>query len=177
MFILRAFAAMLSLFAITYLSVSCIVLLLWQQVHRAFARRSSVALARGLYLVRIAPLLIAAAVALLYELPSFLRFEPAGVAEGLSPVTMSFSGLVLVASVMAAWHMRAACRRTDELCSTIARDASDAGPMLAVVGAIQQRVLISQKAAELLQQEELSRALAHETAHVRSRDNLRKLHE
>lgn len=176
MFTLRAVAAMLSLFAIVYLSASCLVLAMWRPISRLVARGSSVTLARNLYLLRVAPLAIAAAGAVLYELPSFLRFEPAGVAEGLSPIPLALSVLVLVAAMVVAWRMREACRRTEELCQSIASEATDAtAPIFAVAGAIQQRMLVSQKAAGLLEQEELSRALAHETAHLHSRDNLRKL--
>lgn len=176
MFTLRAFAAILSLFAITYLSASCIVLVAWRRVSQYFGELSSVALAQSLYLLRVTPLVIAAVVALLYELPSFLRFEPTGVREGLSPVPMTLSAVVVLAASVAAWRMREACRRTDELCIGIAGDAAYAnGPLFAVAGAIQQRVLISQKVSGLLEQEEISRALAHESAHVQSRDNLRKL--
>ena len=48
-------------------------------------------------------------------------------------------------------------------------------PTLTVVGLRESKVLVSEKAIAALSPEELGTALRHETAHIRSRDNLKKL--
>lgn len=75
--------------------------------------------------------------------------------------------------VVAGWMDGAKFLRTDAeaLAFRSRRDV----PPLTLVGVCRPRVLVSEAAVSLLSREELHIALKHEIAHVRSRDNLKKL--
>ena len=189
MYTLRAIAATLSILAIGYVVFSSLVAASWRPLAERFSRRSSVAFARFLYGLRVGPFVGAVVAALLFELPSFLFFEPKVVDEPLAPAPVSLSILSIAFAVVVLWRTVAACRHTSELCEswTTGRhsvhgdeqlqvyETNASGPPVAVVGFRTPRLLLSPQLKTILERGELERALAHETAHVRQRDNLRKL--
>lgn len=189
MYTLRAIAATLSILAVSYVLFSALVAALWRPMARKFSRRSSVAFAQFLYLVRITPLAGAVVAALCFELPSFLVLEPKVVNEPLAVVPVSLSVLSIGFAVIVLWRTAAACRHTSDLCESWTTgsytvhgqqkmpvyETNASGPPVAVVGVRAPRLLLSPGLKTILEQGELERALAHETAHVRHRDNLRKL--
>ena len=189
MYTLRAIAATLSILAISYVVFSALVAASWRALAERFSRRSSVSFAQFLYGLRTAPLAAAIVVALCFELPSFLFFEPKVVDEPLAPVPVILSILCIAFAVVVLWRTAAACRHTSDLCRSWTTgcysvhgdeqlpvyETNASGPAVAVVGVRTPRLLLSPGLKTILERGELERALAHETAHVRHRDNLRKL--
>lgn len=189
MYAIRCLAATLSIFAIVYVALSVLIASGWRMAARFSPRRSNVSYARFLYMVRMTPLLGAMVAALSFELPSFLFFEPKGVEEQLGAWPLALSALWLLFAASVVWQAVAVCRRTSDLC----RDwtgglpalqeqqgmpvftTNTSAPPMAVAGIRDPQLLVSSTLLQALEQSELERALAHETAHVRHRDNLRKL--
>jgi beta-lactamase regulating signal transducer with metallopeptidase domain len=131
----------------------------------------------------------AGAVVLLLTMPSFLYLEPHAVEEaiGLGGLAMALcgAGVIVVGfvSAVAAWWRASrfvhACtansRRLDAGVGVPAFEVSCAAPALLVSGVYRPRLLVSGRAAELLSPSEMEVAIRHEMAHVRGRDNLKKM--
>ena len=120
-------------------------------------------------------------------LPAFVRFEPQYGYElpGVLVFTLAALTMVLVAAgayrgISAALATRALIRRWQALrrqpsAAGIALDVVDAPAVVAVSGFWRPRVLIGRDVARECTDEELALILAHEEAHVRSRDNVKQL--
>jgi beta-lactamase regulating signal transducer with metallopeptidase domain len=127
--------------------------------------------------------------ALFFELPSFLYFEPKGLDEQLGVLPITLSAVCLVVLGWRVWQAVSVCKRTSELCRHWTDGVQEAqqkqglpvfttsssAPALAVVGIRQPRLLLCPELLLKLNRAELDRALAHEAAHVRNRDNFRKM--
>ena len=123
-------------------------------------------------------------------LPSYWRYEPREFVEGFD-LTLTALAVLALAVVMAgaargvsAW--RRAARRTDEWMRD-ARPLSVPGmmmpafaiaaapPVMALVGVVRPRLLVTQPVLDALTEEELLAASAHEVGHWRALDNLKRL--
>jgi Zn-dependent protease with chaperone function len=189
MYAIRCVAATLSILAIVYILLSALVALGWRLAVRFFPQPSSVSSARFLYMIRVAPLLGAILAALWFELPSFLYFEPKGLEEQVGTWPLALSALCLLFAGSVAWQVVSVCRRTSDLCRhwtgglPAVRErqglpvftTNTSAPPMAVAGIREPRLLLSPALLQALEQSELDRSLAHEAAHVRHWDNLRKL--
>jgi len=189
MFALRGVAVSLAVFGLVYVSLSFVVAHGWKLAKRAWQLRSARTNADFLFGLRMLPLAVSVLVAGILVVPSFLFLEPHSISEpiGVIPLGLSFCCLVLFA---AGWFKAAAAlRRTSRMVTGWMKDGATsasrtelqivhvrgAAPALAVAGIHNPRVLISEAAAVVLTQPELQTALRHEVAHVRRRDNLKKL--
>lgn len=189
MFVLRCLGVSLACFLVLYGIVSLAVSLAWARVRSAAARFSARRLADVLFLLRELPLLLAAGITLAFVVPSFLLLEPRVVAEpvGEIPLTLGAACLLLFgAGLFNAISAQARTSRTVAGWLQGAIAGSDCHPVrlyriqpstpaLTVAGICDPRVLLSQAAAATLNATELAAALKHEIAHVRRRDNLKKL--
>lgn len=189
MYAIRCLAATLSILAIVYIVLSIVIASGWRLAVRVFPQRSNISYARFLYMVRMTPLLGAIVAALWFELPSFLYFEPKGLEEQLGawPLVLSALSFVFAASVV--WQTVSVCRRTSDLCrhwtgglpavqerqGLPVFTTNAFAPPMAVAGIRDPQLLLSPALLQTLEQSELERAMAHEAAHVRHWDNLRKL--
>jgi Zn-dependent protease with chaperone function len=120
-------------------------------------------------------------------LPAFLRFEPPHGQEfpGLAVTALASLTVLLVIAgayrgIAAALATRALTRRWNALGrrqspAGITMDVVDAPSVVAVCGFWRPRVLIGRDVASQCTAEELALILAHEEAHVRSRDNVKQL--
>lgn len=143
-----------------------------------------------LFAIRMLPLALASLVTVGFVLPAFVEFEPVTTGESMSLrlAALAMAGaLVLIAMVVRGVRILRATRLAQNqwlansqllhLPGTpfpIYRVAGRTS-LLAVTGFLRPRVFIAQEILETLSAEELSAALAHEMAHVRSFDNLRRL--
>jgi hypothetical protein len=188
MFALRGIAVSLTFFVVLYCLLSLLVAVAWRSL-KLLHTKSERSLANLLFGLRILPVAASTLITLGLVVPSFQLREPRSIEEdmGLMPLVLGLCALLLIACgvfrvvtaqtrtsrVVAHW-MDSANRLSVEtevvtFCSR--RDV----PPLTLVGVCKPRVLVSESTVSLLSREELRISLKHEIAHVRSRDNLKKL--
>jgi Zn-dependent protease with chaperone function len=191
MFAARGIAVSFSVFLIVYCALSLAVACAWRwskvwlHSRQLSARRA----ADLLFALRIFPLAAAAVITAAFTVPSFLLLEPRTIDEPLGgiPLVLGLCGAALgIFGVSnAALAIRKASRAISEW-TTGAQPAAPCGPVavtrisrsvpaMTATGIVRPRVLLSGAAESLLTANELQTALNHEVAHVRRRDNLKKL--
>jgi len=189
MFLARGIAISLSVFVLVYLGLSLAVCCAWRRLwlysQKYPVRRS----ADLLFSLRVFPVMTAAAVTVAFTVPSFLLLEPRSIDEPLGglPLVLGLCGCVLAgagllnagAAVMGAWRRIGEWLKEAKLLDTrslvpILR-ISRVVPALTAAGILRPKVLVSSAAEFVLTEKELQTALRHELAHVRRRDNLKKL--
>ncbi|HEY3885530.1 MAG TPA: M48 family metalloprotease [Vicinamibacterales bacterium] len=181
-----AFAAFACAAFAASLAAACIIpaTLRWLR-GAAPSRRASV-----LFRLRTGPTALAALWAFGIVLPTFLAFEPRGTAEtvGRALTWAAVTGVLLstrlvwriadawIATRRLTYDWRRRGRPLDDFDAPIDAFAIDEiFPIVAVVGIRQPRLFVSECVLRDCTAGELSAIVAHETAHVRRRDNLRRL--
>jgi len=194
MYALRGLAVSLSIFVLLYAALSLAVCMVWRRAWLYGQKASARGCADLLFFLRMAPLLVATAVTLALAVPSFVILEPRAVEEsmGVAPLLLAGCGLgVMLAGI---WNAAAAwvrASRTVARWSMAARVVgvlpvnsrqpvsvlltSATAPPLTATGIRWPSLWLSRAAQSVLTEAELQSALRHEVAHVRRRDNLRKL--
>jgi Zn-dependent protease with chaperone function len=144
----------------------------------------------ALLALRLLPSLFAAAFALGLAVPAFVMVEPAAAAEspGLFLIGAATLGLLPIAA--AGWRASHAWRASRALerelqrravpiaelgAGLLARRVDTVSGLVGVVGFRQPRLYISSDVLGALDANELNAAVAHELAHARSGDNLRRM--
>lgn len=194
MFALRGIVVWLAAFAVVYGATSIAVLPTWQKLSSYLQGLSAPRRADALFLLRVLPLISAALITAAFAVPSFLIFEPRLVQEqmGVALVSLSLIGLAVVivgsgraaaalthvsrtiADWMPAAHgLRARALETPGSVSVL--QVSPKAPPMTLAGVFRPRILLSEAVASRLSSSEFHAALNHELAHVRRKDNLRKL--
>jgi len=182
MYLLRWTVVSFGVFFLLYAGLSFAVAILW----RTFKNRLS---ATALFALRVLPFFCATGIVLLFAVPSFFYLEPNSAEEsvGAGGVLTALGGgailLIGMGSVVAAWRRAsrflASCAANSRQLKTDvgvpAFEVSGPAPALLVGGVCRPRLLVSGRAAELLDQREMNVAIRHELAHIRCRDNLKKL--
>jgi beta-lactamase regulating signal transducer with metallopeptidase domain len=188
MFAARGLAVSLSVFALFYLALSLAVCALGQTICSYGEVLSARRRARMLFAWRMLPFFGSVGVTVIFAVPSFLWLEPRAIAEplGAVPVALGLCGLLLLLAgivhaaralfrarqVMAFWLSEASVDLSGPV--PLLR-AAHGLPTLIAAGIFRPKVLLSYGAEFVLTSPELQSALRHELAHVRRRDNLRKL--
>jgi Zn-dependent protease with chaperone function len=146
--------------------------------------------ANRLFAVRVLPLFLACVVTLGFALPAFMEFEPRATGEMMSVrlfVLGALGALALIAmAIRAAKTVRATTLVREEWRShskKLCVEGMDVpvycldGPrsVMAVLGIFRPEIFVSREVTQVLSAEELSAAIAHERAHVRSFDNLKQI--
>jgi hypothetical protein len=189
MFAARGIAISLSVFFLVYSALSIAVYCLWQRAWFYLQRFPARRRADLMFALRMLPLSASAAVTLALAVPSFVLLEPRAINEPLggAPLVFGLCGLALLASGVV--NAARALGRTSRTIRSWIRHASPVSlnvpvpvwrisrpvPALTAAGVLRPRVLMSGAAEFLLTPKELQTALQHELAHVRRRDNLKKL--
>jgi beta-lactamase regulating signal transducer with metallopeptidase domain len=183
MFWLRGVLVCISVFVLVYVCGSVAIGRAW----RALARLAGSMSANTLYGLRMGPAVLAMLAVATLAVPSFLRYEPRVVEEGIGeiPLLLTVAFLLLAGSgYMRAWralrHTERCLRRwTCGASSDIGTDAvlvdAPEAPPIALAGVGKATLLVSVEARALLTGPELERAIAHERSHRRAADNLKKL--
>jgi Zn-dependent protease with chaperone function len=188
MFAARGIAVSFSVFVIVYGVMSLAVCLTWRRVW-IYAQRYPVRrIADMLFTLRVFPLVTAAVITAAFTVPSFLLLEPRAIEEpmgeiplvlGLCGAAFAVFGVVNAAlairkasRAISSWTNGAAAVKTTPI--PVLRIAR-AFPAMTATGILRPKVLLSGAAEFLLTENELQTALNHEVAHVRRRDNLKKL--
>lgn len=188
MFAIRGIAVSLAFFILLYGLLSLLVALAWRFL-RFVPARSERILANLLFIARVFPITASALITLFLVIPSFDILEPRSINErvGRAPVLLGICAVLLIACGI--WRVITAQKKTAQLVTkwfqgavplasgdAITTFRSNSGaPPLTLIGVCRPRVLVSDSTIALLSQDELRIALKHELAHMRSRDNLKKL--
>ncbi|MGE0040970.1 MAG: M48 family metalloprotease [Vicinamibacterales bacterium] len=143
--------------------------------------------AAAIFAARLLPAAAGLAMVLLAT-PAFVRYEPAG-EEAVGPLlaALAVGGALLVTSglwraaraLTLTWRLdrswRAGARPVLLGMGLRAEIVDVPYPLVAVIGVVRPRVLIAEAVAARCTEDELRRMAAHEHAHVRARDNLKRL--
>ena len=189
MFAARGVAVSFSVFAMVYCVLSLAVILSWRTIRLHSQRYAVRRVADLLFALRMLPLVTAAIVTAALTVPSFLLLEPRAIDEPLGgvPLVLGIFGAVLgiFGIVNAGIALRKASRTVstwtsaseaiESLAPVPVLRISQSVPAMIAAGIVHPKVLLSVAAEFLLTANELQTALNHEIAHVRRRDNLKKL--
>jgi len=175
-------------FVMVYCALSLAVCLMWRSFLHAQhypVRR----IADLLFALRIFPLITAGVITAAFTVPSFLLLEPRAIEEpiGEIPLVLGLCGAAL--GIFGFLNAALAMRRASRAISGWTRDAQPIAasapvpvlriahpvPAMIAAGIARPRVLLSGAAEAVLSANELQAALNHEVAHVRRRDNFKKL--
>jgi Zn-dependent protease with chaperone function len=197
MFALRGIAVSLTFFVLVYCLLSAMVACAWRSLR--WLRASEKNLAGLLFGLRVLPLAASIAVTMAFVVPSFQMLEPRSVdlqeGIGVKPLVLGICALLLIARgcfrviaaqtktslAVARWlegahllHVNINANE-DAAAQPVTFCSRSEAPPLTLVGVRRPRVLVSSSTLALLSRDELHIALKHELAHMRSRDNLKKL--
>lgn len=189
MFAARGIAVSFSVFFLVYVVLSLAVCSLWRKVYAHGQKLSPRHCADLLFALRIFPLVAAAVVTAAFTVPSFLLLEPRAIEEPLGGLPLALGVCALSLATSGTANAVAALIRTSRLIAQWMSGAKvveaqvsvpvlridGVAPALTAAGILRPRVLLSGEAEFVLNQNELRTALRHEVAHVRRRDNLKKL--
>ena len=189
MFALRGIAVSLTFFVLIYCLLSTLVAGAWRSLKLLHAPERN--LAPLLFALRVLPFAASVVITFAFVVPSFQLLEPRSVDEGtgVMPLALGVCALLLIACgcfrvitaqtrtsrVVARWLEGAHPLNVDAGAQTVTFRSRREAPPLTLVGVRKPRVLVSESTVALLSHNELHIALEHELAHMRSRDNLKKL--
>jgi len=189
MFALRGVAISISVFVLVYGALSIVIASSWRIMLPACTRMSGRRSAQVLFLLRLSPVICAWSITAIFAVPSFLLLEPRFVAEPLGGIslmgTLCGSVIVILGCLRAARSMLESSR----FIRTWTRGALQIhrrgglsilkipaiAPAMTIAGIVRPSILVSDMAISSLTAAEYQVALRHEFAHLRGRDNLKKL--
>jgi Zn-dependent protease with chaperone function len=189
MFAARCIAVSSSVFFLIYMPLSLLVSQVARHIYGYAHKLSPKHRADLLLAIRLFPFVAASTITAAFTIPSFILLEPRSIEEPLGVVPLSLGFCVISLAAFGAVNAIAASIRSSRLIARwtsqaksvnagasvpVLRIGSDA-PALTAAGILRPRVLLSSSAELVLDQQELRTALRHEVAHVRRRDNLKKL--
>jgi beta-lactamase regulating signal transducer with metallopeptidase domain len=191
MFVMRGIAVSFSVFVIVYSLLSLVVSLTWRYFLLRIERYPARRLADSLFALRIFPAVIAAVVIAVFTVPSFLLLEPRAIDEPVGGFSLFFgscgAGMCVFGTLNALRAMRSASRaitswtrhaepiHTEVASSVPVLRITESIPAMLAAGIAHPKVLVSSLAESQLSHHEFQSALKHEVAHLRRRDNLKKL--
>ncbi len=189
MFALRGVAISFSVFVLIYCAISLAVGLSWRRIHSWVQHHSSRRLADLLFGVRMFPFLTAVVITAAFTVPSFLLLEPRAIHESVGdiPLTLALCGAALgIFGLLNAVLALRKASRTIATWTLAAEPVQSSSPVpvlrvfrripaMTAAGILHPKVLLSSSTEFVLNDNELRTALNHEVAHIRRRDNLKKL--
>jgi len=138
--------------------------------------------------LRLLPVAGALVFAVTVVLPAFLSYEPHQDREAIGPLLVTLAGFTVLTMGHGIWRGWCACAAARALlrsCGTGKHWAAENGhdvqvveagqPIIAVVGAWRPRVITAKCVIAACTRDEFRQVLAHESAHVLARDNLKLL--
>lgn len=189
MYYLLGTALALAAFFVVNLIASFTATACWLCVRRQSLRWSALRRAQILFAFRFAPSLIAFIVTATIFIPAYVIYEPRATGEPVS-LKLGFIALLSLCGILfAAWRVAASWRMTRRLTSLWMREASPVAladnsipayriphefPLIAVVGCFKPKLFLADQVFETLDENQIAAAVAHETAHVAARDNLKR---
>lgn len=168
MYWLRCAIVALVVFSAAYVALSVTTALLWRLGYRYLRTLT----ADSLFLLRIAPLVLAYTFVTLLTVPSFLAYEPLTMQESIRTGAILAAAFELALLAVGVVRSFLAWRQTARL---IAACTSSDKPAIFVAGFWRGRLMISDSARRLLDEQQLAAATRHEAAHVHAHDNVKQL--
>lgn len=178
----------LASFFLVHLAAALMAIRLSPWIISIAARMRPQQAARLLLTLRLAPVCSALCVVIALCVPSYLRYEQNGATEkvGIFCLAASVLGLALcMISVGRGLHAVVHSFLITRQCPSVeatawgevpaAKEDVAGMPLLALVGVVRPRLILSRRVLEVLSPEQLDAALSHEHAHQVSRDNLKRL--
>jgi len=186
------FAVVLALawFATVNVVASALVALLAASLDSVIARFKAPAAARVLLVLRLMPGVVSVFFTLALFLPAHWRLEPAGADESAGYSLMLLAGLGALILLMTAWRTLAALRTTGwigrawlkrserapvDATGVPIYHVTDPAPIVSLVGVVRPRLFVSRPVLQTLTGPELDASIAHELAHYRAGDNLKRV--
>lgn len=152
------------------------------------SRFQRITAANDLLLVRIMPVAGAALLTCTVALPAFLAYEPRVKDEPVGPFVIVLAGLaiaMLLDALRRALKARAAARAFAKHCGPVCSALSGseqrvhivevAAPIAAVIGLARPRIIAARRVFDACNADEFHEVIAHESAHMAVRDNLKML--
>jgi beta-lactamase regulating signal transducer with metallopeptidase domain len=189
-YLYRLLCLCLASFFLLHLLSGLVMRLLQGPILRASERMPARSAARLLFFVRLLPAAVAISIVAVLCIPSYLLLEPHAWSEPVGPwcFAVSCMGAVIcsLSAYRATWGLFKSAdfersRRPNAL-QLHFPDGSEAlwvtesaSPGVALAGIFRPTLLISRQALNALPTDELQAAIRHERAHLRSRDNLKRL--
>jgi Zn-dependent protease with chaperone function len=184
-FVLRGLAVSLSVFVLAYVLLRLVVACGWALTRQRLPWLSP----NALYSLQVGPFAFAALIVGAFTIPSFIRFEPRVVEEEFGAPVIILSLICLTLLAGAAYRAWIAYARTNSIVREWRKSAApvrNAGgipiyqtgpdaPPLVVAGFWRPQLMVSSSTSTVLSEDELARAISHESAHVDNHDNLKKL--
>ncbi len=162
---------------------------LWHASRRVTGRWSGSARAQFLFILRVAPSLVAVFCVGALFIPSYLTNEPRNTSEVVTLKLGIVAALSLYGIGYAAWRCVARCRATRRLMQSWMKDAERVTisalavpayrirckfPVVAIVGAFRPRLFVADQILQTLSPAELAAAVLHEKGHLGAWDNLKR---
>jgi beta-lactamase regulating signal transducer with metallopeptidase domain len=183
-FVARGIMVSLAFFALLYTFLSLVLVLAWRWL--SFRKLSKHLPQDVLFMLRVAPSALSAAVSLFLICPSFIALETHSTDEDLGTFVLGVCALLFLGAGL--FRVLAAEARTRRIVAVCLKGAVNLEPdgvtyaiispqsvaPLMLVGIRVPRILISQSTHHILSDAELLVAVRHETEHLRSRDNFKK---
>jgi hypothetical protein len=173
----RGIMVSLAFFAVLYTFLSVVLIVAWSAF--VFLKRHRLPSSRVLFGLRVAPFAVSAAIALFLTFPSFLLLETRTMDEDFGTFVLCLCGLVIIGAGL--YRVVGAHRGTRRAMSqwlvanrseTTSASSNVLPIMLAGIRA--PKVMVSDRARDLLTDGELRVAIKHEMQHLNSGDNLKK---
>lgn len=174
---------LLATFGLAAASLSSVLALAWCAGLTRSATTSAELLA-----LRLFPVAGGALIVLTVVLPAFLSYEPHRASEAAGPWLLMLSACSLGSLVHGIWRGWRACGAARALlkdCGPARRSIFENGrevrvvetaqPIVAAVGAWRPRIVAAESVASACSPEEFLQVVAHESAHISTRDNLKLL--
>lgn len=185
LFALRGVTISLSTFVLAYAALRLSVAGGWSLARRRVPWMSP----NALYALQVGPFLLAAMIVVAFTIPSFIRFEPRVVQEAFGIPVIVLSLVCLSLFGVGLYRAHQAYARTARIVRQWREDATFVNdpqglpiyktgpnaPPLVVAGFWRPKLLISSSTSSVLSEDELARAISHESAHITRHDNLKKL--
>lgn len=184
MFVVRSVIVCAAFLGVMYSALSFAVACAWWALRGM--RSKSLETAGFLFGLRIFPFAISTLATVFLTLPSFWLMERRSFDEDMT--TFFLAGFALLLLIAGAIRVLQAQSRTSQAVtewlrntgsdnegSIAAVSAKDSAPALMLVGVCRSKVMVSDRATALLNDNELRVAIRHELGHRNSRDNLKKL--
>jgi Peptidase family M48 len=189
MYLVLAAVVTMSAFFVTLTLASAVLGAVTSRLLRAVARQSPRAQSHGLFAALACPSALAVGVASVGVLLPFVFFEPIDTDErapfSLSVLAVAGTGMlcVFVSRLVRSWRAtdllrRAWMERARPLGAESGLEAfaiDEPFPIVAVVGIRRPVLFVSERVLESCSRNEVAAMMAHERAHVRTRDNFRRL--
>ncbi len=179
-----ALAALLTVNALA----SILMTTAWRFVSRFTKNRSAATRARLIFICRTFPATAALLAVIVFFIPSYLAFEPKQTGETVSVKLGLLALFSAIGIALAFWRGLAAWLTTKRLAGDWLKHSetiflenlpvpayriNHQFPVVAVIGVLRPKLFVANQIFDSLSTEELTAVIAHETAHVAARDNLK----